>query len=438
MILTVPSSFLAQPRAGQRELAQMLARLRACAVAAQIATVFVASRVLGIEIAQAAIFAGVAVLAAFATFVWWRLRQPWRVGEAEVVAHFAVDIGVLCYILYLTGGATNPFITLYLVPVGLAATALSPRALAAVVALALSAYVLLMFDYRPLPALHQHDSDAQFNLHVLGMGINFAISAALLGFFIWRLAQTLRERDTQAQRERERALRDEGILAIAIQAAGAAHELNTPLSTLHTLLAELRRSYQGDTQTADDLALLSEQTQRCRDILRELVAVGTAQLNQTPQTVTLDDFVDGCAERFRLLRPEVDLVVRRHSDSNDLVLRITPGGLQNALVSLLNNAADASASRDSALVELAAGRNGNAIEFGVVDQGGGLAESLREGAGLRFFSDKRDGLGLGLALANATAERLGGSIIVDTASDGGSITRLRLPLTSLGNPRDVA
>lgn len=249
-------------------------------------------------------YSGIGVLAVFAALSWWRLHWTWPVGENEVVAHLAVDIGVLCYLLYLTGGATNPFVSLYIMPVVLAATALSVWRLATVMILSGAAYALLMFQYRPLPFAHLHDAGSSFNLHVLGMGIEFATSASLLGFFTWRLALALRERERAMQRERERALRDESILAIATQAAGAAHELNTPLSTIRTLVAELRRMPSAAEFEAD-LDLLAAQTERCRDILREMVAAGTEPLGAEPRILSLAAFADDCRLRFGLLRPEV-------------------------------------------------------------------------------------------------------------------------------------
>ncbi|MEP6939196.1 MAG: sensor histidine kinase, partial [Rudaea sp.] len=215
---------LASPHS-PRALAATLAWLRVCAVLGQVATVVLVDNVFGLAIPEQAILLGIGALAAFDAAVFWRLRRSWPVSEAEVVAHLAIDTGVLCYLLYLTGGATNPFVSLYVVPIALAAMALSPRYLACVVLLACAAYLVLLPWHVPLPAL-AHDThelaggDSGFNLHVAGMAVNFAIMAVLLGFFIWRLARELRTRAALAQRERERALRDEGILAIATQAAG--------------------------------------------------------------------------------------------------------------------------------------------------------------------------------------------------------------------------
>ena len=417
-----------------RTLATTLAWLRVCAVVGQAATVLLVAHLLALPIAETALLAGITVLAMFDLFVWWRLGRSWPVSEAEVVTHLAVDTGVLCYLLYLTGGATNPFVSLYIMPIALAAMTLSPRYLACIVLLACAAYLVLLPWHVPLPDVSQHahaaqtsDHGSDFTLHVFGMAVNFAISAVLLGFFIWRLAHELRTREALAQRERERALRDEGILAIATQAAGAAHELNTPLSTIRTLLTELRREHRDDAPLNEDLALLAGQADRCRDILRELVQIGSGQLAEDAEVLTLGAFIADCADRFRLLRPTVELGVRIEEGAISTTLRVVPG-LRHALINLLNNAADASALAHNPHVELAANYTGDDIQIDVRDFGPGLPQAVRDAAGLRFVSAKRDGLGLGLALANATVERLHGMLHADAAPGGGTLTRLRLPL----------
>ena len=426
-----------------RALAATLAWLRVCAVVGQLVTVLAVAHLLMLPIAEAPLLCGIAALAAFDVLVWWRLKQAWPVGETEVVAHLAVDTGVLCYLLYLTGGATNPFVSLYIVPIALAAMTLSPRRLAVSVLIACLAYLVVLIRHEPLPDVGSHaahgsqaEAARDFNLHVFGMAVNFAISAVLLGFFIWRLARDLRVRETAAQRERERALRDEGILAIATQAAGAAHELNTPLSTIRTLIGELRREHPADTPLGEDLALLASQAERCRDILRELVQVGSAQLTEQAQEQTLAAFVADCAERFRLLRPAVDLQIALGAAERPAELRIVPA-LRHAILNLLNNAADASLQAGSEKVEFSANCTGSDVVVAVRDYGPGLPQHVRGVAGTRFVSAKSDGLGLGLALANATIERFHGTLHADSAPGGGTLTRLTLPLSALGKAEKI-
>ncbi|TAL86368.1 MAG: HAMP domain-containing histidine kinase, partial [Rhodanobacter sp.] len=329
---------------------------------------------------------------------------------------------------YFTGGASNPFITLLLVPIALSAAALSVRALLAVSLLAAWAYLLLLVWYVPLPM--PTFGDGGFALHVDGMAVNFVITALLLGFFINRLARALRLQQREVQRVRERALRDEGILAIATQAAGAAHELNTPLSTMRTLLPELRRERADDAALTDDLELLEGQVDRCRTILREMVAFGKAQLSQESERVSVAKFIHGCLERFQLLRPEAELSLDLDDAVAHTVLR-TPPGLRHALLNLLNNAADASASRDSCAVSLRVSRDGVWLELQVGDHGPGFG-AIDELAALGY-SQKQTGLGIGLALAEATAERLDGELVARNAEHGAEVC-LRVPLAMIAEP----
>ncbi len=425
----MPTS-LTTPRTGPRALVRSLAWLRLCAIAGQSTAVLVAVQVLGMPIAELYLFVGIGLLTVFAVIAGWRLQRPWAIGEWEAVGHVAVDSMVLSYLLYFTGGASNPFISLLLVPIALAAAAMSKRGIMAVATLSGLAYLVLLWCYLPLPTPLTVDG---FRLHIAGMAVNFIIMALILGVFINRLASALRYQQSEVQRIRERALRDEGILAIATQAAGAAHEMNTPLSTMRTLLPELRREHAGDTRLGEDLALLETQVERCRASLREMVAFGKSQLSQEPEQATLRAFLHGCLERFRLLRPEADMDFQPAEGIGDTVLAIQPG-LRHALLNLLNNAADASAQQGSQRVMLRARIDGDWLELVVGDHGPGFV-GTEELADLGY-TRKHTGLGLGLALAEATAERLEGELKASNTAHGGEI-RLRLPLAVMSPTSSV-
>ena len=409
-------------RIGPFALTRTLAWLRLCAIAGQSVAVLVSAWWMRLPIPLLPLLACIGLLAVFGVFAAWRLRQPWPVREWETIGHIAVDTLALGYLLYYTGGAANPFITLLLVPIALAAAALSVRALLATSALAGIAYLVLLVNHVPLPM--SMDVSSRFSLLVLGMGVNFIITALLLGFFINRLAHAVRLQQMEVQRVRERALRDEGILAMATQAAGAAHELNTPLSTMRTLLPELRREHAADRALGEDLALLEDQVDRCRTILREMVAFGKAQLSHEPERLSLAHFIHGCVERFQLLRPEAELTVTLDEAVAQTVLR-TPPGLRHALLNLLNNAADASATNSSQTVSLQVSRDGDRLQLSVFDHGPGF--DATDQLTLLGYSEKPSGLGIGLALAEATAERLDGELVARNADRGAEVC-LRLPL----------
>ena len=413
-------------RTGPFALARTLAWLRLCAIGGQSIAVLICAWWLCLPIPLLPLLACIGLLSVFSVLAAWRLNQPWPIREAETIAHICMDTLVLGALLFFTGGDSNPFAPLLVVPIALSAAALSIRTTIAVAAIAGTAYVLLMRWHVPLPLPHGR-YDNGFELHVLGMGVNFVVTALLLGFFINRLARALRMQQLAMQRIHERGLRDEGILAIATQAAGAAHELNTPLSTLRTLLPELRREHAGDTALAEDLALLEGQVDRCRDILREMVAFGQAQLSQEPERLDVTQFLHGCAERFQLLRPEAELQLQLDEAIAHLPLHVPPG-LRHALLNLLHNAADASAEHDSREVLLHVTREENRLQFAVIDHGPGFAST--EGGMRLGQTQKQDGLGIGLTLAEATAERLQGELLARNTRDGAMMC-LRLPLATI-------
>ncbi|MEO7916853.1 MAG: ATP-binding protein [Dokdonella sp.] len=403
-----------------------LAGLRLVAVAGQLLTIIVVYYWLDMALHLVPLLIGITVLASFDLLAFWRLRLPRTIGAAEALLHIAVDTLMMGYLLYLTGGATNPFVSLLVMPITLAAAALRLRDVVAVAALAAATYLAVMRWHIPLPMFGADAAVTDFELHVIGMAISFVITAATLGFFIARLAASLRARQADAELERERALRDEGILAIATQAAGTAHELNTPLSTIHTLLTEMRRDQPKDSVLGDDLALLADQADRCRTILRELVAVGRIQLTDVPEISTIGGFIYQCAASIALLRPEI--VLNDHVDAmlSSRRAAILPA-LRHAVINLINNAADASLAAGGDRVDLGIFENAGLVEFRIRDYGGsGMREQPDS-----FRSSKSDGLGLGLALANSTAERLGGDLIAHSPLGGGTLQCLRIPIASL-------
>ncbi len=411
-------------------LTETLAWLRLCAVSGQALTVAAVAGVLDLPVPLLPLTCGILALALFGLFAFWRLKQPWPVSFPEAFGHIVVDIAVLTFLLYFTGGATNPFVSLLVMPIALAAAALPLRYVVGVALLASTAYLALIPWHLPVPSLYSAPN-SRFNLHIAGMAVNFGVTAGVLGYFVTRLARALRAAEEEARREQERALRDEGILAIATQAAGTAHELNTPLSTIRTLLAELRREQAGGP-LAGDFDLLIGQAERCRDILRELVEVGRRQLAGTPRQLPLAEFVRDCESNFHLLRPEVELALTLDDETAARTIEAAPN-LRHAVINLLCNAADASLAAGAGSIELDVVIDRDLVEMRVRDFGEGGMPSPRTGT--EFRTSKSDGLGLGLALAHATAERLGGDLSAQALADGGWLQRLRVPLLATDNGR---
>lgn len=422
LLTRLPAYPLAFSPPDTRALVTTLAWLRLCAALGQALTIAAVIVWLHVPLPRVPLAAGIGMLAFASPLTFWRLRLEWPVGEIEAVGHIAFDLLLLGWALYFTGGASNPFITLLLVPVALAAAALSARGTGAVLVLAAGTYAVLVFHYVPLPDMSVHGGTG-FRLHLTGMAINFLIAALLLAVFIGRMTAALHAQHAVTLNLRERMLRDEGILAIATQAAEAAHELNTPLSTLRTLLPELEHGREQDAALHDDVRLMLGEVERCRGILRGMVEYGQRQLAGKPQATTLGDYVHGNIDRFRLLCPEAEVDAQVAKSLVGYPIAVQPG-LAHALLNLMRNAYDASRQNGSRLVTFNAEVNDGAVEFVIGDQGPGM--SANAFAGLPASSSKPGGLGMGLALARSTIERLRGELHAQPGP-GGTRIRVRVP-----------
>jgi two-component system, sensor histidine kinase RegB len=294
-------------------------------------------------------------------------------------------------------------------------------------------YSLLMFFYVPLPHSHmQHESD--FGLHVLGMWLGYMLSAALIAWFAVRMGETRRSRDRLLARMREDELRNERIVALGTLAAGAAHELGTPLSTMAILAKEMEQDAGATPAARENLRVLRGQIDRCKSILSTLSASAGQSRAEGGGRMPLEDYLADIVERWRAARHGVSVRQRFEGPrpSPEIAAERT---LSQAIVNILNNAADASP--DS--VEIAGRWNEREVVLEICDRGEGLAPAAVEAAGQPFFTTKApgQGLGLGLFLAHAALRRLGGTVRLYNREGGGVCTRLELPLAGLRVDNDT-
>lgn len=410
----------------------LLAALRLAAAVAQAGTVVMVDLVFGWSLPVATMLAMPAALLVWNLFVWWRLRR-WRfAAPAEVVAHLAVDVAALTALLWLAGGPGNPFVSLYLLPIALAAASL-PMAYAWTTAgLCALAYTTMLGAYLWRTGLPGQDF---FQWHVVGMWVNFLIGGLLLTGALSALAGILRRRDAALAAAREQALRDERIVATGTLAAGAAHELNTPLSTMSVLVGELRES--TGPEAAEDLDLLAEQIAHCKRSLNGLLAAAEPASHGAAERQSLRQVLREVFDRWRLMRPETRLEVAFDPDWLDAEIVPDPM-LAQALSNLFNNAADASAETGAARVAVRCAADGETLTITIDDQGPGVSDALMATAGRRFVSTKPDGLGMGLVLSNASIGQLGGEVRLFARPEGGSRTQVSLPLAGLQPGADDA
>lgn len=368
-----------------------------------------------------------AILWLFNVIVHWRLHKPWPATEPEVAIHILFDVIQFTLVLYFTGGASNPFVSLYLLPVALAAAAL-PISLAVMIGIACTlAYSLLLAIHEPMVDMGHHLS-GNWNLHIWGMWLNFLLAAVLLILFVGMLAGMLRRHEREIARARERTLRDEGILAVGTLAAGAAHQLGTPLSTMN-LLVESWLDYDEEPIRREDLEILARQVTVCRTTLHEMLEQVREARGEAGHRVILQRYLDDCLERWQVTRPDIRVAVDTPTGLLEWTVR-NDVTLAQALTNLLNNAADASIAAGDPRVEVKAWISDGNLHCQIQDFGSGLSNAQAATAQRMFRSSKAAGMGIGLALSNSTVERLDGEVRFHPNQDGG-LTWLQLPLASL-------
>jgi two-component system sensor histidine kinase RegB len=362
----------------------------------------------------------------------WRTTQPWPVKQREFLLQLLVDVVGWTVLMYFSGGADNPFVSYYIVPLAIAAAVLPWRFAWLVTAVSLAAYSSLFFWYRPFPLFSPHTGmahGAAFSVHTLGMWFNFLFSAGLITYFVVRMATVLRQQEERETRRREAGLRNDQIMAVASLAAGTAHELATPLSTMTVLVDELLQNETlGDSARAD-CELLQGQLRQCRNTLAALSRTAETSSVGELQRAPARQVVQSAVERWALQRPRVTLQFDCRQDGPAPALAFDPT-LQQAIENLLNNAADTGSQRIA--VSLAWGKVSVCLE--VRDWGPGVPpELLRTLHSGDRFSDRfgdTGGLGIGLLLCSAAVERHGGHLELRNAADGGTIARVTLPLSA--------
>ncbi|MBM3109554.1 HAMP domain-containing histidine kinase [Pseudomonas sp. W15-Feb18] len=352
-----------------------------------------------------------------------RLRLSLPVTELEYAFQLACDLLIHSVLLYYSGGSTNPFVSYYLVPLAIAAVTLPWVYSLVLSGIALAAYSLLLVQFYPLETFPM----AREKMQVYGMWLSIALAAAVITFFAAKMAEELRRQEQLRAERREEGLRDEQLLAVATQAAGAAHELGTPLATMSVLIKEMRQDHH-DPLLQEDLAVLQDQVKLCKETLQNLVRAAEANRRMAVELQDVTAWLDEALNRWHLMRPEASYRFQRLGQGSVPQLA-PPPDLTQALLNLLNNAADACPDD----LEVRLDWDAQDVLISIRDHGPGVPVAIAESIGKPFFTTKGKGFGLGLFLSKASVTRAGGSVKLYSHEEGGTLTELRLPRDARGD-----
>ncbi len=352
-----------------------------------------------------------------------RLKNPLAIVKIEFFIQLLIDVLLLNLLFYFSGGATNPFVFYLLVPICISAATLSWCFTAVITFFSILGYSLLMFFYQPLSVFEMDHHSNEFNWHILGMWFNFFVSAMLITYFVVRMAQDLRVQEDLLNKMREDELRDEQLIAVATLAAGAAHEMNTPMATIKILLSELRATRAQDDELMQDIALLSQQVDLCAARLKQLVQDADIDYQFQLREKNGLEYCQHLLDLWQLMRPNL---VCSKALSNELQhTRIRyDSRLDHAILNCLNNAADASPEKIAVDILVKEKR----ILWKITDWGSGFTKKIQSQIGKEMITTKSDGMGIGMLLTYASIKRLGGEVTHQTNQSQGTVTIISLPI----------
>lgn len=411
-----------------------LVPLRFLSAAAQLSALAIAWAGLGLPLPYERLWI-VPALVVGTNGAWMALGRRSRAQAARLVVPILVfDAALFTVLLHWTGGPDSPFSALYVIQIVLA-TMTGSRGATWAVALACAAFYALVFPWAA-PAHFWHAPalpGSSIGLHALGMWVAVVAVAAVMTFFMTRIIETLGEREVEMHRLSELAARNARLASLTTLAAGAAHELGSPLGTIAVIARELERSARSPDPAAlasglaEDAKLLRTEVERCRAILDRMRARAAHEVAEAELPIAADELeaalregLDG-AERARV-RIAVDL---------------PPGLSVGARVDfcevvgpILRNALDASGA--DTMVDVEIRRESGRLVTRVRDRGIGMDEATLRHVGEPFFTTRAPGrgTGLGLFVVHLHLERLGGTLQFESAPGEGTTAIAAWPIAA--------
>lgn len=419
-----PSAAGTSTDAASRRNMRLLMQLRWLAVIGQLVTMLVVHIGIGIRLPLAPMLAVLAWLVALNLVT--RALMRWRpVTNLELFLALLLDVLALSAQLYLSGGATNPFVSLYLLQVVLGAVLLdlwSAWMLAIVTSLC---FGLLAVAYRPLP-VPPALADGMAGLHVFGSWLNFVLAAFLMVQFLVRIGRNLRLRDARLAELRQQASEEDHIVRIGLLASGAAHELSTPLASLSVIVGDWKTepAIAGNPRLAEEVAEMQAELLRCKQIVTDILYASGEVRGEAPERTSLHAFLAEIVENWDALNPGLVTFEERLGAPLSIVADRT---LAQVLGNILDNAVEAGATRIAFIAE----RSVDTLVVTILDDGSGFAADMLETAGAPYRTSKDEAGGLGLFLAVTVLRKLGGTVAVGNREEGGAMVTLSLPLAAL-------
>ncbi|MEQ1616769.1 MAG: ActS/PrrB/RegB family redox-sensitive histidine kinase [Terricaulis sp.] len=417
--------------ARSRVRVRTLILLRWLAILGQSAAVLFVRFGLNVEFPLALAIATIGVSAALNLTLHAKRRLQDLAAEGEAALQLAYDVVQLAVLLALTGGLQNPFVFLFVAPVAVSATILRPTVTAMLATLTFLCVGAISVWRLPLP----WPAGAAFEIpqmYELGIATAVLVGLAFTSVYAWRVAAEEERLNIALSAVQAVLGREQTLSALGGLAAAAAHELGTPLATIHLAAKEMVRELKPDDPRAEDLQLLVAQSERCRAILAQLSArreQGDVMIARAPIRALLEEIV---APHLGL---GADIAILTEG-AGALDVRRMPE-IVHALGGIVENAVGFAYAR----VEVEAKWNADNVEIVVRDDGPGFAPGVLSRLGEPYLTERDEegaagGLGLGFFIAKTLLERTGAKLDVRNRKPPltGAIVAVRWPRSAVEAP----
>lgn len=397
---------------------QLILSLRAAAILIQFLLILFVNLGLAYQLPWTPLFSVIALELAFtfASFAYYQNKQA--IAQSALLIQICADILFLSLLLFFSGGATNAFVSLLLIPIAIAAVTLPPQWLALVALLAIASYSLLLW-FLPMSVMH-----GNMQGHFIGMGINFLFSALVVAVVVGKMARSINQRELAIAAYRENLLKQEQVTSLGVASAQITHQLATPISTVQLLADELSEDFPNNAVISD----MQQQLARCSDSLHAFRAMVLDIKEQVTSAIAIKDLLAQVLDNLRVNHPEITVALCEQQASSTTVM--ADAALFPAIINLLNNAVQATKANASDKICLTSCVKDGNWQFIIRDYGQGFTLGKLKQLGVKPVNSKQ-GLGMAVLLSHASLERLGGKLALTNHHQGGALVTLSLPVQSI-------
>lgn len=398
---------------------QRLFLLRTVAIVIQLLTVLIVYFVMSLKIALLPLIIVIIVESVFHTLSVLIFRKR-NAGNLAIVFQLIADVIFLTILLSFSGGATNAFVSLLLLPIVIAAVSLPARYLSFISLSAVASYSFLLLT---MPEHTMHHMD--MNNHFIGMWANFLLSVLVVTLVVGAMARVITNRERAIALQREDQLKSEQLLALGVASAQVTHQVATPLANMQLLYEELAEDYPDH----EAVIAMAQPLNQCTEQLGYFRSLATSIRENKATKLTTAELIEQLIDQMHFHFPEQQLTIKQAQEIRGTIT--SDAMLLPALLNLIQNAIRANLENKESEIILTVSCANNNLVLEIRDFGLGIEASMtqtqRAVLGDKMVSSK-SGLGMAVLLSNSTFHRLGGKLQLKNHQESGCIALVSLPI----------